>query len=419
MTHDVTVVIAARNAAATIERAGRSAVQQGGLVLLVDDHSSDGTAELARAVAGDRLHVVMPARHDTLGLARQTGIEAVTTRLVMWVDADDEALHGRVERLSERLEREGADSVYDAADLHDGVTGAFVRHMPIPGYLRRDPTAVRQFERNALPTLGWPLVRTSWAQRVGYDVACHGVEDYDFLLRSCMEGARVAYEPVPGYRQFAYPTSVSRAIADRRAGVRALLGKHPYPLIRARFDSAAYGEAISAWALTAVALYREDWPAAAAFLDEAAALMTDPLAVLEADGPCPYPEGWRLSFHRGTLALVTGRLDQARRDLARAYEIVPTPECANNFGVALARCGRRTEANMLFEDAVGMFPDYIDATRNLASAIPDSITIHPLRLSPSRTEYPLELVRECAAVPDDERGTRNDARHGRVLASGA
>jgi glycosyltransferase involved in cell wall biosynthesis len=392
---NVTIVIVARNAEATIERCVRSAVAQGGPILLVDDHSEDDTVARARAIGGSRLKVVSPACHETVGRARQAGIEAVTTRFAMWIDADDEALPGRVERLKARLEREGSDLVYDAADLHDGATGTFIRHMPIPAYLQCDPSAVRQFERNVIPSLGWPLVRMSWAARVGYDPACHGVEDYDFLLRSVMEGARISCEPTPGYRQFAYPTSVSRELANRRAGVSTLLKKHQYGLIRTRYQAAGYNAAVTAWALVAVALYREDWPAAARFLDEAALTVIDPSRVLEVDGPCLYPEGWRLGFYRGTLALLTGQLDIARDELSAAHALSPAPESANNLGVALARFGLRREADALFRDAAGLFPGYLDASENLTSSAPSRITTHPLRSSSARTEY---SAREGLAV---------------------
>ncbi|MGH9374380.1 MAG: hypothetical protein ACRD15_22920, partial [Vicinamibacterales bacterium] len=232
----------------------------------------------------------------------------------------------------------------------------------------------------------------SWTERVGYDSACHGVEDYDFLLRSCMDGARVSYEPTAGYRQFAYPTSVSRDLTARRAGVRALLQKHDYSLIRARFHAAGHSEAVTVWALVAVSLYREDWGAATAFLDEAAAMIVDPRHVLEADGPCPHPEGWRLGFYRGTLALLTGRIDIARRELAAAHVRARLPESANNLGIALARFGCRSEADALFLEAERSLPAYLDAAHNRISATPSCITTHPLRQAPARSEYPSQLI---------------------------
>jgi glycosyltransferase involved in cell wall biosynthesis len=374
MTSDISILIVARNAAATIERSVRSALRQDGPIVLVDDFSTDDTAALAKSIAGNRIRLVLPERSESIGVARQAGIDEVRTRYAMWVGAGDEVVPGRSDLLLARLEREGADLVYDTADLHDESTGAFVRHVPIPAYLRRDPTAVRQFERNVIPSLGSPLVRTSWAQRIGYDRTCQGVEDYDFLLRSCLEGARIAYEPTAGYRQFASPRST-----DRRAAVRAALEKHDYNIMRARFGAAGYNSAITGWALVAVAFYREHWSAARRFLSEVEKTISDPRLILEPDGPCAHPEGWRLAFYRGTLELIAGNDDEAWAHLRAAYDLAATPETANNLGVALARMGRRSEAATLFAQAQHAFPDYLDASENLRSQSPSHITTHPLR----------------------------------------
>ena len=148
MARDVTIAVVARDAEATIARCMRSALAQGGAILLVDDHSTDTTAARARSVAGSRLQVVSPDRHETIGRARQTAIDAVTTPFLMWIDADDEAQPGRAGRLLSRLEHEGADLVYDAADLHDGATGAFIRRAGGPrsyngAFNRIGPLSVR------------------------------------------------------------------------------------------------------------------------------------------------------------------------------------------------------------------------------------------------------------------------------------
>ena len=102
-------MIAARNAAATIERAMESAVAQDGCsIVLVDDFSTDDTVALAKEIGGTRLGVVRPARHQSLGLTRQAGLDAVTTPFGVWLDSDDELLPGRVARLIGALESDQA-----------------------------------------------------------------------------------------------------------------------------------------------------------------------------------------------------------------------------------------------------------------------------------------------------------------------
>ncbi len=72
-----TIVIAARNAASTIERAVRSAILQKNCpIILVDDFSSDDTVDRAKEAGGRRLTVVRPPEHRSLGLTRQTAVLA-------------------------------------------------------------------------------------------------------------------------------------------------------------------------------------------------------------------------------------------------------------------------------------------------------------------------------------------------------
>jgi hypothetical protein len=87
------------------------------------------------------------------------------------------------------------------------------------------------------------------------------------------------------------------------------------------------------------------------------------------------------------LLLSGGRDALAVTELEDAELIQPTPEGANNLGVALFRAGRRVEAEACFAAAVLRAPDYADACANRTGDAPDRITVHPLRRLPSRSEY--------------------------------
>ena len=139
----VTTIICARNAAATIDRAVRSAIMQNGPVIVVDDWSSDGTAEISRRIGGNALTIVRPPEHRTLGLARRTGVEAVDTDWLMWLDADDELFPGRASRLRNIAEQRNLDAVWDAAILYDGSQGNLLHDLPMPAFMLKANSAVR------------------------------------------------------------------------------------------------------------------------------------------------------------------------------------------------------------------------------------------------------------------------------------
>ncbi|WP_396626143.1 glycosyltransferase [Luteitalea sp.] len=384
---DVTVVTPARNAAATIARAMRTAVgARVREIVLVDHASTDETVALAREVAPHPLRVVQADAALRLGGVRQAGVDAVETEFMVWLDADDEFLPGRVDRLVPHLDA-GADLVADGVELQD--TEGARRVLPIPGFLRRAGGAVRLFERNYLPGPGVVGARVARLREVRYDPRQHGPEDTDVLLRAIDAGARLAFEPTPGYRIHALPTSLSRDMTNQRTMYRALLLKHHPERVRALYAAAGWSLRVTGWALYSIAMFVADLAAARAHLD-AIARLDDGVGdgdVSEPDGPMPVPEGWRLAFASGTLSLLAGDAAGAIGELERAEATWPSAEGANNLGVALTRNGQLARARELFAVAVARRPDYVDAVVNRRVERPERITSHPLRHHANRSDY--------------------------------
>ncbi len=384
----VTTIICARNAAATIGRAVRSALMQNGPVILVDDWSSDGTAEIARRFGGKDLMIVRPSTHRTLGLARRTGVEAVDTDWLIWLDADDELLPGRASHLRCIGEQRNLDAVWDAAILCDGSRGKLLCDLPMPAFMLQENAAVRLFERNYTPGLAWPIVRTSFAAKIGYDAILPTADDLDFLLRGLCAGGKFDFIADCGYRQFSYPDSLSRNLNHQRKWVSYVLKRFDYENVNQLYLTAGFGARVAAWGLVSMALFRAEPKTALHFIEEACQSFCDPDVVLEPYGPLPVKDGWRRAFYRGTaLLLIGGRDKDAAEELAIAEAIVHKAEGSNNLGVALSRLGSQREAYACFMMAASSFSGYQDAQLNLHSSKPSAITTHPLRMQPSRNRY--------------------------------
>lgn len=386
---DVTVVIPAHNAAATIGRALASVtsplVRE---IVLVDHASADATVKLARTHTRRPLRVVQAAAEEMLGGVRQRGLESVATPYGVWLDADDEYLAGRVERLRSRLHA-GADLVADAAELQDA-HGAR-RTLAIAAFLQRPGGWVRLFERNYLPGPGVIAFRTKVLLATGYDSGQHGPEDTDALLRSLDAGARLAFEPTPGYRIHASPTSISRDMGNQRAMYRALLSKHDPAHVHARYIEAGWPERVAWWARHSMAVFKADLDEAEHCLLAIEGVRDDvrPEEVVEPDGPQPFTERWRFAFATGTLALLRGLGPEALHQLQSAAQARDCAEGANNLGIALARCGDLSAARKQFARAIADRPGYVDALLNLEAGAPARITSHPFRVHDNRIEYVL------------------------------
>jgi glycosyltransferase involved in cell wall biosynthesis len=365
---DVTILIPARNAGATIERAVTAAVAEApAQILLIDHASDDDTVERAQRAGGDRLSVVTAPAAATMGQVRQLGLDAVATPFGMWLDADDELLPGRGERLIGRLESDQADVAYDEVDLHDGATGTFVRRLPIPSLLG-ERQLVREFERNYLAAVGFPAFRTDGARAVGFDPALHGGEDYDFLLRAITADRRIVLERRVGYRQFAYPSSLSRNRENQAAMVRAALRKHHPHDVEERFRRTGYHARTVGWGMVGFLTLRGDYQEALMWLDRV-------------------PTGSRRDFHYGTLLAAIGEHAAAQHPLRRALDDAASPELLNNYGVVLAALDRPEEAADMFADALFHYPEYRDASENLHGGAPSHLTLLPLRTEATRSDY--------------------------------
>jgi glycosyltransferase involved in cell wall biosynthesis len=385
----MTILIAARNAAATIERAVRSAAADPVVsIIVIDDHSTDDTVLCARRAGGAHLRVISAPDPGGVAVARQAGLDAVDTEFAAWLDADDEWVAGREARLSSRL-ADGFDVAIDAIDLYDGPSGAPLRQLTAPSFLRVPGGAVRLFERNFLPGDTQVAFRVPvFREAGGYDPAIAGPESLDILLRAIRRGATFTFDDEVGYRMYAYPGSLSRDIARQSTAIAAALAKHDYADVRDLYRRSGHSDRVTNWALVSLALFRKDPASALEFLEAASPATADPADVLEPAGPWPFSEGWRRAFQRGTIFLMMGGLDvEAEAALRDAERIEGTAEGANNLGVALARMGRRREADDQFALAESRVDGYYDARVNATSRWPARITGHPLRRIASRNDY--------------------------------
>ena len=215
----VTVVIPAYNRAAGIARAVESALRQlpapPAEVLVVDDCSSDQTAELARG-AGARV-----VRHEInrgAGAARNTGMAEASQPWIAFLDSDDEWLPNHLQ------------SLWGHRDGHVLVAGAALRCEPAgpdrylgpvqpAGMVVRSPAEVA-----ALPVIATSgvVVRRDVAQGVGGFRHLHGAEDIDLWLRILERGSGYL-SPVVSLLYHVHPGQVSEDGIGLQASRRDVL----------------------------------------------------------------------------------------------------------------------------------------------------------------------------------------------------
>ncbi len=121
---DITVLIPARNEAAHIKSTLEALARQGqGLhIIVIDDQSTDNTAELARQTGLDKLTVIqgqpLPEGWSGKLWALQQGRQQVQTPRILLLDADIELQTGILATLKDKMQRENLQLVSLMAQLH-------------------------------------------------------------------------------------------------------------------------------------------------------------------------------------------------------------------------------------------------------------------------------------------------------------
>ncbi|SHI29325.1 glycosyltransferase family 2 protein [Wenxinia saemankumensis] len=242
---DVTIVIAAWNAEATLGRAIDSALSQQGVaveVLVIDDASSDGTAALAERRAGPdgRLRLLRMPRNGGPAAARNMALTAARAAWIAPLDADDMMEPERIRRLLDIASDEDADMVADdlwrqeEADRDGRTRCRLFSDAPI-GRVRLDAASFvsgnLSSRHGGRRELGFvkPLMRKDFLDRHGlrYPDLRLG-EDYALYTRALLLGARFVLTDPAGYVAIVregslsgrHPTEVHGALA---AEDRALL----------------------------------------------------------------------------------------------------------------------------------------------------------------------------------------------------
>lgn len=200
----VSVVMPAYQASATVATAIRSVLRQSWSdfeLIVVDDGSTDATAEIVRATMDSRVRLLT---QDNSGpaAARNLGIKAAQAELIAFLDADDQWLP---ERLAVQLRVAGqADLIYsDAFEvLPDGRCRRYhERVAPLP-HGNADTLRWLVVNPNPVPLLT-VLVHAQPLRAVGgFDPKLFGVEDLDLWIRLAAAGYRFlrVSEPLAEYR---------------------------------------------------------------------------------------------------------------------------------------------------------------------------------------------------------------------------
>ncbi|PBB33528.1 glycosyltransferase family 2 protein [Mesorhizobium sp. WSM3882] len=224
MQPDVSFVIAAYNAEATLDRAIASAMAQRDVaieVIVVDDRSIDRTRDVARAYPQDIVTVVALPANRGPGGTRNAGLDLARGRWVAVLDSDDAVLPGRLAAMIARAEKAGAEIAVDNVQVvrEDGTpedmmfpTGYLeeLGEISLTDYIAGNIVFESRFNLGYLK----PIFRRRFLDdnQLRYDEKLRIGEDYILLASALAKGGRCVVEPTVGYVYHIRTGSISRVL---------------------------------------------------------------------------------------------------------------------------------------------------------------------------------------------------------------
>jgi len=223
----VSVLIAAYNAGPFLHRAVRSAVDQTWPpleVLIVDDGSTDNTAEVARnlGLADPRVRLVPLRENGGPAKARNAGLDAARGEWVAILDADDAFLPERLERLARVASDLNADVIVDNFAWYnatkDSVGSPHIPPSSAVGVIDKYEYVMRARPYN--DEADWGLLKPMLRRRfldernLRYPLFSRHGEDFLFMIDLLMAGARFVLVRTPGYLYTGRASGWSRTHID-------------------------------------------------------------------------------------------------------------------------------------------------------------------------------------------------------------
>lgn len=224
MQPDVSFIIAAYNAEASIAQAIESALAQQGVsveIVVVDDRSSDRTLEVATNFPTERVRVIALDCNRGPGGARNAGLEAAKGRWVAVLDSDDAMRPDRLRRMIDRAERAGAEIAVDNLEVVDETAASRKSMFPDAILERLRELKLTDFIAAGVMfeetfSFGYmkPVFERAFMVRHGlrYDETLRIGEDYILLASALASGGRCVIEPDAGYVYRVRGGSISRVL---------------------------------------------------------------------------------------------------------------------------------------------------------------------------------------------------------------
>ncbi len=237
-TPDISVILPTHNRVALLPRAIASVLAQTDVafeLIVVDDASSDGTAQYLATLSDPRLRVITAQTNLGPSGARNRGLQAARAPVVAFLDSDDTYRARRLAAPLAALRDDGVVAVLSSALKHDR---GLPREARIPDLTLQPAAFEWALICDLIPVEATSLtVRRETALAVGgFSPALRLAEDREFLIRLARRGSGRLVSEILWEKSWV-DDSLSNDWRKAGAGLRAYL--HERPEYLARFPALA------------------------------------------------------------------------------------------------------------------------------------------------------------------------------------
>jgi glycosyltransferase involved in cell wall biosynthesis len=238
---EVSVVLPTRNRRGLLETTLATALAQENVeleVIVIDDASTDGTADYLQSVEDPRVRVLRNVGRTGVALARNRGIDAARGEWIAFLDDDDRWLPNRVRVMLDIGAESGADFVVGAVAVIDPSGRKLETWAPVPA--ERLPRDLTRSGTIAGPSA--VIAKAELLERTGgFDAELSYLADWELWLRFAENGTpAVCEEALVEYLQ--HPGSM---LLDDETDIHAefshLRERHPQIQLEALFLSRWFG----------------------------------------------------------------------------------------------------------------------------------------------------------------------------------
>lgn len=192
----VSVIIPAYNRENTIKAAVYSILEQTYKeleVIVVDDCSTDGTADVVRAIEDDRVRLITCDKNGGACKARNIGIENAKGDVIAFQDSDDEWHSDKLEKSLKCMQEQGADFVFSALCREEIKKGKKISEIiPVFNLNSVEDKLSRILTQNYVSTQTIVAAKNVF-ETVRFDEEFPRFQDWDLAIQVIRKGFKVYY----------------------------------------------------------------------------------------------------------------------------------------------------------------------------------------------------------------------------------